>query len=344
MLKSLRWTSLLILLACGSEELIHNPMVERWCGAHPCGWQVDGKIERIGTWHSHDFAVELQSDQATLSQVNMTVDAERAQCFSFSLIADVSKQTKLFMELDFLNDGHVEFSQRLPPSSWQRRTFLVKTPTWYEGVRFIVRKDGPGHAALAELRAQVSDDCTGERVKLAHRPQGVRCSGDDECENGRCTFGTCAFCDGDCESGRICGPEGYHGRLVERCVLPGRAGFGDACSSDAQCRDGVCCNGMCSDCCPDSHACADGASCAPAIGLDGLAFDAYPFQCAPGEHRGLRGARCTANEDCQSSVCSGAGPGCDLLDCQHPDEADGGTVSNCNWTCPRKVLKLGTCD
>jgi len=75
--------------ACeGPEELIRNPDIDVWCGDKPCGWEVDGRIERVGTWHSHDYAVSFASSDARLHQLNAEVD-DSIGCMSFSMIAKV---------------------------------------------------------------------------------------------------------------------------------------------------------------------------------------------------------------------------------------------------------------
>src|SRR5262245_38289347 len=91
------WLCLVCLLGCEPTELIMNPMVDRWCGERPCSWEVEGKIKRVGTWHTHDFAVEFVSDHATLSQVNEAVDANDTDCFSFSMLADVDSRARVFL-------------------------------------------------------------------------------------------------------------------------------------------------------------------------------------------------------------------------------------------------------
>jgi hypothetical protein len=344
-LEYLCWPLLLAAVGCEAGDLISNPMTDRWCGDRPCSWEVEGQIARVSTWHSHDFAVALLSDQAKLSQLNASVSAKKTECYSFSLIADVAAQARVFLELDFLDDGVVEFSQRLPPSRWELRTFLIKTPSWYEGVRFIVRKDGPGEAALAELSAKASDACSGERVKLEHRPDGVSCEQDTDCEHARCAHGACSFCHDDCASGEICGLAPYHGELVDRCTAPHTASFGEGCSADAQCREGACCDGVCSECCPGTHECADAGACARSKLMDMVNVPqltlTYPFQCSPGEFRSPTGATCSTDLDCRSGHCTGGGVGCDRLDC---DDDAGVRSPNCEVWCPRATVRAGSCN
>lgn len=170
--------ALFAMAGCGDGDLVTNPNVQRWCDERPCGWAVEGEIERVGTWHTHDFGVSLVSDDARLSQLNATASSHGgARCFEFTMVADVDAEALVYLELDFYDDGAVDFSQRLPPSEFELLRFLITAPLTYEKVRFILRKTGPGRAVLAELSAQTSYDCSAPPVVLA-RPDGAPCDGD----------------------------------------------------------------------------------------------------------------------------------------------------------------------
>jgi hypothetical protein len=193
--------------AAGGGDMIQDPIVQHWCDAHPCEWDVTGEVKRVGSWHPNDYAIELVSDAASVSQLNAAVgagagrDAGAAEtgCFAFSMIADIDAAAHVFVELDFLDDGQIDFSQRMPVSDWERRTFKITAPTWYQGVRFSVRKDGPGHVVLAELRAQSSTSCVAPPVELVNRPDGAGCETAEQCSSGYCRFGGCAPC--TCDAG-----------------------------------------------------------------------------------------------------------------------------------------------
>ena len=89
-------------IGCGGpEDLIKNPDIDVWCGDQPCGWEVAGRIERVGTWHSHDYAVSFASEDARLHQANHDAN-DSIRCMSFSMIAKVSQGTRAFVELNFL--------------------------------------------------------------------------------------------------------------------------------------------------------------------------------------------------------------------------------------------------
>jgi hypothetical protein len=200
----LHWSAVCLagaIAACGAEQApgpIENPMLQLWCDQHPCGWEVEGKAKRVGTWHPDDYALELVDDDAALSQVRPELDYTLAACFSFSLMAHVAKGARVFLELDFLDDGKVEFSAPIPKSDWEVRTFDISTPTWYEGVRFRVRKAGPGEVIVAELNVELAKlSCPRTPLPLSDRPAGALCENDEECASGGCRIaevskgGTC---------------------------------------------------------------------------------------------------------------------------------------------------------
>jgi hypothetical protein len=185
-----------VIAGCVPTELISNPEIDRWCGDRPCLWQVQGQIRRVGTWNNDDYAVELVSDQAELSQTN--AGASQISCIEFSMLSKIDAGTRVFVELDFNADGSAEWSQRLPASDYQPMRYVITPPTWYRGVRFIVRKDGPGHAIIAKLRALTTGDCTGAPVPLNGRPDGVSCEKASQCESVACTDGLCGTCGSRC--------------------------------------------------------------------------------------------------------------------------------------------------
>jgi len=179
--------------ACGSADAealsTPNPMLERWCDDHPCGWDVDGDAKRVGTWHPDDYAIKLENVDSSISQLRAELTEKRAKCFAFSLMARVDPGAHASLELDFLDDGELEFSQAIPESHWEVRTFTIATPTWYQGVRFIVRRTGgSGEVILAELNVDLrTDTCApAAPLSLSHRPAGASCTNESECESGSC--------------------------------------------------------------------------------------------------------------------------------------------------------------
>lgn len=170
-----------------SESALPNPMLERWCDGHPCAWDVRGDVKRVATWHPNDYAAELVSDDASLSQLRLGLGRTGARCFDFSMMAQVDERASAYLELDFLDDGEVEFSARIPKSDWEVRTFSIATPTWYDDVRFTLRKSGPGRVILAELEVELArSGCPGTPLTLNNRPSGAGCESDSQCASGQC--------------------------------------------------------------------------------------------------------------------------------------------------------------
>jgi hypothetical protein len=189
---------LVLLAACGNTggptaPPISNPILERWCEFHPCGWETQGDFEKVGTWHPDDYALELLGAGAEVSQLRAELDAGHAKCFEFSLMVKVSANARAYLELDFLDDGVHEFSERIPKSEWEVRKFTIATPTWYEGVRFRVRREGDqGRVVVAEFYVEQRNvGCSATPLELLDRPSGASCELDEECSGGHCSEGTC---------------------------------------------------------------------------------------------------------------------------------------------------------
>jgi hypothetical protein len=101
--------------------------------------------------------------------------------------------------------------------------------------------------------------------------------------------------------------------------------LGATCSNaePSACGSGICCGGVCSECCPHQDIgqvlpdgglamspqvdCADGKSCkAAAEGIKGFFQPTVPWQCDPGKNDRASGAVCVGDDDCTSNVCAGA--------------------------------------
>jgi hypothetical protein len=124
----------------------------------------------VGSWHPNDYALQLYEDARVLQRID-ALDADEVSCLSFSLVSKVPRETVVFLELDFMNDGIVDFSQRLPVSDWEPRTFRIAAPLQYQGVTFIVRREPGGPpATVAELVVEDGGVCRGTPVELAALP------------------------------------------------------------------------------------------------------------------------------------------------------------------------------
>ena len=339
--KRFGWSVLwaLCLLSCGADDLIRNPDVERWCGDNPCDWHVEGEIKRVSTWHPNDYAVALVSDDAALIQENGTVDNTDSDCFSFTMVAKIAEGVKVFLELDFLADGSVEFSQRLPVSDWERRTFKVTAPDWYRKVRFIIRKEGPGRAILAEIAAENANrQCTAPPIELLERPEGAVCAKAEQCGEGmECSSGRCGGCatDEGCEDGQLCAIRDEGNQRFKTCVDVNSTPLGAACDRDPQCSSGICNEGACSECLMDTD-CPSGQLCQ--LARDRPASSRFwPRLCGPGAGKRVTDEPCTNDSDCVSSECQGFQVSCRVqLEC--PNNGGACSIGGCG-----PEIELGAC-
>jgi hypothetical protein len=353
--------SLAIALLYGCDEpqdLIKNALIDRWCGQRPCNWEVKGEIARVGTWNAHDYAVRFVSDHAQISQLNASVQAgqddpdggyyeDGASCYKFTMLAKIEHGAKLYLELDFLDDGVIDVSQRIAESDWDYHQFTVKPPTWYHGVRFILRKDSSGYAALAQLSAETSPDCSGVPVDLGGRPAGAPCEDDEQCTIGSCSgTGYCGGCerDADCGGDDICVALSESDDPQLSCIPPASIPFGNECTRDEACATGVCCSGICSTCCDTTSdvACQGDATCDYAVidpaGGPQPSHSEWPKVCAPGNHQGKSGDTCTSDTDCQSDRCTEK-PEC-IFDC----DINSDFCPLCGTFFGPEVVRGGTCE
>ncbi len=94
--------------------------------------------------------------------------------------------------------------------------------------------------------------------------------------------------------------------------------IGDKCSltdpTAARCETGICCYGVCSECCSDKDCnvsgTPDGGDAGPAAicGTQTVSAPLFglPAQCGPGDHQHKTGAPCLVDNDCASGACDGA--------------------------------------
>ena len=201
----------ILLAACQEEDVLRNPEIEHWCGNRPCFWEVTGKVERVGTWHSNDYAAALLSDHAELSQeVDYPGIDDYHSCFHISMLLKMDEGVRADLEVDFLPEAGVDWSKPLPHGDFDPVGYEISPPTWYERARFVLRKDGPGRAVIAKLRVIADDECYGvDPIELNDRPESAACEEDSQCRSGHCDYDeTCAY-------------------------LPTDGGVGDACANDA---------------------------------------------------------------------------------------------------------------
>jgi len=331
-----------LLCACSSSELIRNPRVTRWCDEHPCEWAAFGSVRRVGTWHPDDYAVSLESDDAKLTQVNGTVTQATSDCYAFSLISKISRGTEVYLELDFLSDGQVEISQRLPVSDWDRNTFKLTAPRWYRGVTFTLRKQGGGEAIIAQLSAQnAKGQCTAPPVELQNRPDGAPCEGNEQCANADCSNGACGGCAAgkECPSTQVCALTTLSGKAEHACLTRFAGRFGEPCDIGDQCESQICENHACSECTGD--ACEDGRSCGWAGDRSDLGV-LWPKLCDPLGGMRKTGELCADDRDCASSVCEDLESRCPF-ECREFGSGDESALDDCLQWCRDGQIRGGYC-
>jgi hypothetical protein len=120
-----------------------------------CDWAVEGDVASVATWHSQDHGVELLGAPVTLSQWVDPFPA--AACVRFELIADVEASSNVAVELDFGDDGEIEYADVLPASDWALLTYQHEVPAGAQRLRVAIVKRAPGRAVLARLDLDAGD-------------------------------------------------------------------------------------------------------------------------------------------------------------------------------------------
>lgn len=312
--------------SCVTNDLLLNASFDLWCGDELCGWEVEaGEAIKVATWHELDSGAELRGEYVALSQYAPAGPAEAA-CVEFSLLADADPGAELELQLDYLDDGVVDWQSPISAEDWSATSYKVRSPEWFEGIRFRIVKHGDARAVIAQVRAQGIDDglCSGDAVVLHDLPVGAECDAAEDCAGGFCeqipypgnasvlTVETCATCgaDADCGSGLACGLD-WSSQVYghQDCVPAGGKALGEVCVSDAECGSGICEAWQCAECGP-ADPCGDGGACERHLPLDveepaqGLL---RPFTCSATVGSRLAGEGCMADEDCVSGACEGAG-------------------------------------
>jgi hypothetical protein len=320
-------TPLLMANEC-EPPLIEDSGFDLWCGDTLCDWQVDaGSVAKVPTWNEHDYGVALVGSTARISQLLPDTSADLS-CIHFELLANVDPSVSVVLALDF-DDGAFEHTEIIPSGAWTPLSYHFTTPTYFQSVRISITKQGDGPAALAQIAAAKSSDCTTPPpVEPLSRPPGANCEMTSQCAAGQCletaiveehiengfTRLACEACtvDSDCAAGSVCAL-GFSAEFLDgfrTCAPAAAALLGDRCLTGADCATGVCCGSVCSTCCTDGGgpACAGGDACAERAGY------AYPepnqraWQCAPGAGHGAQGADCLGDADCASGSCAGGPP------------------------------------
>lgn len=305
---------------CEDHGLLANPGFDLWCGERLCTWELDqGGVERVPTWHRRDAGVALVGEYVQISQL---VTDEHPACIEFRLLADTEPGVQVVLEMDFQDDGSAEYSHPIPDADFRPLVYSIPTPTWFESVRFVLRKQGAGRAVLAQISAFAGGDCAGERLAMADRPNGARCEEDGQCRIGLCgeqaapagmsglprVCGACSA-NADCPDDQLCGvmtgPQGWSPRA---CVQVASVASGEACVQDGECAAGACFSlsgrnwahaaaNVCGACSTEAG-CAGDAACGVVLPAGGAPTSGCGVA---GRHE--LGERCLGDAECATGTC-----------------------------------------
>src|SRR5262249_37305589 len=136
-------------------DVLQDSALKLWCGEHEdtlCAWRVDrGTVNKVPTWNDHEFGAELAEKGTQISQLS----TEGSDCMEFSVVADVDAVADVKIGIDFDLDGSEDYTSSVGETHWHVARTLIHAPLGYGRLlRFMVRKQGEGHAVLAELRLQ----------------------------------------------------------------------------------------------------------------------------------------------------------------------------------------------
>jgi hypothetical protein len=195
---------------------------------------------------------------AQISQVTTesSTSDSNAGCILFTSVANVDPTAQFTLEVDFDDDGTIDYVWTVPATQWQRVQVQITAPPAYDGIRFILTKGGTGNAVLAEMRAQTTTGCTAAPVPMPALSLGEPCTSDGDCSSGICAIALfCVGCSGpatvcsQCDYGRPCSAgEKCTGReyptlasMPLQCA-PGlnRGASGAECIADNDCESGQC--------------------------------------------------------------------------------------------------------
>lgn len=302
--------SLPLLVGCTTGAL-DDTNFNLWCGASLCDWKTEqGKIRRVSTWDAQEYGVELVGNSVVLSQL-VDLMAVTGPCVKFSILGNVDAHAEVQLNLDFFDDGTVDFREGIPELRWQRVDLVLKLPTQpYSSMKVSLDKQGNATAIFAALGVSNVSSCDGDPIALSNLLPGDWCTSDADCASGHCDGQpgrtnsaptTCAECssDADCSDGKLCGVERSQDAdaLFDGCIEPNSTADGDVCLSDQQCAHGHCQSGVCSECLTSAE-CDAGLECVP-VASDGNA--AHGACVMPGNLP--TGATCGSDGDCANKHC-----------------------------------------
>lgn len=130
-----------------------NASFDEWCGDVPCEWLLEeGRVEPVPTWHPADLAASFIGERVSLSQLLERDDARGASCIRIDVLLDVEAGAKVWLEIDDLDDGSVEWTREVTATDFEPQQVRVRLPEGPRDFRLRAVKEGVGEAALAMLR------------------------------------------------------------------------------------------------------------------------------------------------------------------------------------------------
>jgi hypothetical protein len=227
-------------------DIVQDPTFRDWCGDSLCAWHLDaGHIQQAPTWNENDLGVSFLDPGTQISQV--TTEAS-ATCILFTSVANIDPAADMTIAVDFNSDGSFESKTPLGSATWQKVQTEITAPAAYQGITFVLTKNGGGTAVLAEMRIQSSTGCSASPVSIdAGTLQfGEKCADSTECAAGLTCTGDptdqlCSQCSASapCVNGAACTARGVF--FPSQCG-PGQGlgKPGDPCLNGSDCASGAC--------------------------------------------------------------------------------------------------------
>ncbi len=294
---------------CGETHFIQDSGFDIWCGDRLCAWELEsGSVARASTWHKDDYSVDLIGTDVVISQLST---GAQASCLRFELLADIEDDARVTLEMDFFDDGVIDYTQELGHVRWEALVYFVSTPASFRGVRFTLHKEGPGRARLAQIEATADSACLDKPIEIVSKPMGAPCSSGAECGSQYCAESVsnswsqvCSGCStsDDCAAGMVCGTASESRSFLGTpriCVAQSSRAAGALCLVDAECQAGFCTQGVCSECRAASD-CGLGEACTTSPHPD-LTASRVAALCSGGDP----GTLCMSDDDCESGRCEG---------------------------------------
>jgi hypothetical protein len=242
------WLALFGLASLGGDcegDIVSDPTFRDWCGDALCQWKLlSGVIQRVQTWNSYDLGVAFVDTPTAISQAT---DESSATCILFTSVADLDPESDMVLKVDFNSDGSFEYIGPLGSTYWEKVQTEITAPPAYQGITFVLEKEGTGTAVLAEMRIQSTGGCTARPPPIAPNLEfGEKCETSATCADhltctGAPTDLLCSQCSSTvpCPDGEACKTRSVF--FPSQCA-PGE-GLGKAgtpCVNGSDCSSGVC--------------------------------------------------------------------------------------------------------